>query len=175
MWGSVLAVVLVVAGAGCSDDGDDKADDPPTTTESEAATEGDAGDGSTTTEPSVGLCPYITTEAVSEALAQPVELLEGSDLVCDFSVGEATSIQLTVIGGDLDTNAFYDDAVGRCAEGTSVEVEAGDRAFACVAVGPAAARQDGDVVTSFLTTGLEDETAGRDALAALLPQVTLAE
>lgn len=174
MWGPVLAVVLVVAGAGCSDDGDGEADDPPTTTEAEAETETGA-DGSTTTAPTVGLCPYITTEEVSEALAQPVELLEGSELVCDFTAGGTTSIQLTVIEGQVDTNAFYDDAVGRCAEGTSVEVDAGDRAFACVAVGPAAARQDGEVVTSFLTTGLEDETAGRDALAALLPLVTLPE
>jgi hypothetical protein len=162
-WGLVLAGVLT--GIGCSDDGNDGSDDGPADTAVAATAE--------TTEPAPGTCPFVTVEALTEAFAQPIEPIEVGARACDYFVGEAVSVQLSLVDGQLDPEAFYDQGLGRCAGGSVVEVEAGDRAYACVAMGPAAAVARAGVVVSILTTGIEDETAGRDALATLLPRITV--
>ncbi|HEV7720723.1 MAG TPA: hypothetical protein VGO60_05545 [Iamia sp.] len=161
-WGLVLAVVL--AGIGCSDDGDDGSGDPAETTEAAGA---DA-----TTEATLGPCPFVTTEAVAEAITLPVELLEGSETSCDYTLGDAATLLIaqTEADGDIDAAA----AATSCDEGSVVDVEAGDGAFACVVNETAyATLVAGDVQITLAVAGSQAADATRDALAALLLQITI--
>jgi len=165
MWGLVLAVVL--AGIGCSDDGDDGSDDPAETT-TEAA-----GDD---TQATLGPCPFVTTEAVAEAITLPVELLEGTETRCDYTLGDAATLLVvqTPVDGDVETAA--DAFAAPCDEGSLVEVEAGDRAFACIVSEAAYATLFADDVQITLTVGgSQAADATRDALVTLLPSITVPE
>jgi len=148
-----VAVVLVLAG--CSDDGGDDGDDGG---RSSTTTEEAAGDD---TEPALGPCPYVTTEAVAEAFGVAVELVDGGDDGCDFMLGEADAL---LVGPDLPVSA--DD----CDPATVVEAEPDGRA--CLAEAASAFVGEGDEAVELTVTGEVAAEESLDALVRLLPQVT---
>jgi hypothetical protein len=153
-WMGVVAVML--AAGGCRGDDDDA--DPAR---------------STTTVVETGGCPYLTADAVAEAFGTGFEEVAGSAGTCTFRSDEGLEVDLARVER-VDAEVSYPaDAIERCDEGSLVEVDAGDQAFACTDVGPLAVyARDGTSITITASTRDEDP-AMVEAFVALLPRVTV--
>ncbi len=119
-------------------------------------------------------CPFVSTEAVQEVFGAEMELRAAGE-GCVFTDGEL-NFQFTHIDILIDPEQYADEALeASCDEGTAVEVDAGDRAYACVSfVGPLANLYEGEEVVVINTSGAGDgdEEAVRDSLAELLPHMS---
>ena len=161
-----LGLALLLTGA-CGG-GDDDDTSTATTDEETTTTSGDTpgGDGDE--------CRFVPTSAVQEVFGDAMEL-KAAGQGCAFGDGEIT-LQLTYIAVQIDPEQYADEALeASCDEGTAVEVDAGDRAYACVSyVGPLGNLYEGRDLVVINTYSVEDEDAEavRDQLAELLPAVT---
>lgn len=154
MAAAVAGLVLVLTGCG-SDDASDEPSDPTTTEppdagdisdddwtpdEADPADPTEAGDeaGDGEAETSGQTCPLLPAEAVADATGSAVEVTAGSDAGCALEVGDdgvTVVVNLTDVIADFDD--YVEGSVDTCDDGTVVEVDAGDRAFACASpVGP---------------------------------------
>lgn len=151
---AIVALVLAGAATGCSDDGgsDDDADRSTTTT---------AATSDQTAPDTQGPCPFVSTEAIAEAMALPVELVDGGADGCDFILGDAATLLITA-----EPEA---DAEG-CAAGSLVEA---DDDWVCIIddVPTAVVTADGASV-ALTVTGEVAAEATRDALVRLIPDIT---
>ncbi len=185
-----LVVVVAVALAACGgDDGDDSASSDATTTTAAATTtaapDGDASsttaaDGSSTTTDggdagsSSEDCPYLTAEALADATGEDVTLSAVGDGGCVFEVGE-TTVDVSPTEIQIDPEEYADESLSSCEEGTVVDVDAGDRAYACIALGAYGAYYEGTTLISLSVLFSDDDQdpALRDAFAEVLPEVTV--
>ena len=163
------AVALVVLAVGCGGDDDSGSSGTagttggqPTTTTAGAGGGGDDGE-----------CRFVSTSAVQDVFGDAMELL-AADQGCAFTDHELT-LQFSYIAVQIDPEQYADESLeANCDEGTAVEVDAGDRAFACISfVGPFANYYEGRDLVVINTSGVEDEDAEsvRDDLADLLPEL----
>ena len=163
------AIALLLLAAACGGDGDNgggTAGGDPTTT---IGTTGTTASGGGSDE-----CRFVATSAVQDAFGDAMEL-RTADQGCTFSDGDVT-LQFSHVDVQIDPEEYYDGAIeSSCDEGTVVEVDAGDRAFACVSfVGPLANVYEGRDLAVINTSGVEDDAAEsvRDQLADLLPEMS---
>lgn len=171
-----MAVALALAVTGCG--GDDDADEPATTTTEAAAAPTEApeatGGGSA---PSGDDCPYLATDVLAEAVGGELELLAGNEGACTWSGEDGLSVSLSRIDIQIDPEQYAEEATSSCEEGTVEEVDAGDAAYACIAIGPTASWYDFDeaVLLNLGTLGSDDEVEQQllDAFAEVLPEVHL--
>ncbi len=75
---------------------------------------------------------------------------------------------------DIDPETYAEESTETCDEGTLVEVEAGDYAYACQAIGPSASVFEGDRLVNLSVLTTDDEQAVLDAFVEVLPEVTVA-
>lgn len=153
---AIAGVVLVLTGCG-SDDSSEGSSDEPTTDgpPTEASDAGDTSDddwtpdegdpdggeaetGSGEAGTSIETCPLLPAEAVADATGSAVEVTASSDAGCALELGDegvTVVVNLTDVIADFDE--YVAGSVDTCDDGTVVEVDAGDRAFACAGpVGP---------------------------------------
>lgn len=168
-----LVLVLLVGGA-CGGDDDDGDTDAPADVEAPTTSAGTAGDGDGADSAAGDECRFVPTSAVQDVFGDAMEL-RSADRGCVFSDGELM-LQLTYIEVQIDPEQYADEALeSGCDEGTAVEVDAGDRAYACISfVGPLGNLYEGRDLVVINTSGVEDEAAEnvRDGLADLLPAMT---
>ena len=164
----VLAALLLAGACGGDDDtgtGTDAAGDGSSTTTA-ATPSDDGGDGDE--------CRFVPTSAVQEVFGETMELRQANQ-GCVFGDGEIT-LQLSQIDIQIDPEQYADEALeASCDDGTVVEVDAGDRAYACISfVGPLGNLYEGRDLVVINTQSVEDENADavRDQLAELLPAVS---
>jgi hypothetical protein len=173
---TILATTAALLLIGACGDGDDSTDTPVP----EAGADAGTAEGQTTTTNDDAAsgdgdeCRFVPTEAVQEVFGDTVEL-RAAEQGCFFG-DEDVYLQLTYIALQIDPEQYADEAVeANCDEGTAVEVDAGDRAFACISfVGPLGNFYEGRDLVVINTSGVEDEDAEavRDQLAELLPALT---
>lgn len=122
-------------------------------------------------------CAYLPTDAVASALGVDVEVTAASEVACVFRSTDDSdlSLELNRIDILIDPEQYAEEARDLCDEGTVVDVEAGDRAYACVNFGPPGAYYEGDVLISMGSSFAddEDEPLILDAIVELLPEVTV--
>lgn len=139
-----------------ADDEDDGADDP--------------GDGDVV--PSGDDCPYLATEDLDEAFATTFTLAAASDSGCAFLDGGGLTISLSRIDIAIDPDDYIEGAADTCDPPTTQMVDAGDAAFACIAITPIGTVFEGDVAISLGVLSADDEDAVVDGFARVLPSVT---
>ena len=155
----------MVLAFGCGGDGDSDGDSAATTA---------AGQPTTTAggAPNGDECRFVSTSAVQDVFGDAIELI-AADQGCSFTDHQLT-LQLSYIAVQIDPEQYADEAVvANCDEGTAVEVDAGDRAFACISfVGPLANLYEGRDLVVVNASGVEDEDAQavRDDLAEPCPR-----
>ncbi len=172
--------------AGCGGDDEPTATDEAieTTTEAEAAdgpaddtpddgAAGDAPDEPTDAPGGEGSCPFVTAAALEEAFDEPIDEFSANELGCQFS-GEGTlAIVVVPIDIEIDPETYAEESTASCDEGTVVEVEAGDLAYACQAIGPSASVFEGDRLVNLSVLTTDDPDAVLDAFVEVLPHVTV--
>ncbi len=176
---AILLATLVLTG--CGGDGDDdagRADTSDTTDTSDTSDTTEAGtDPAGPDEPAEpaadGECPFVPTAALDEAFGSPFEVIAASDEGCGFQDAAGLTLTLARIDIAIDASTYAEQARASCDEGSIVEVDAGDDAYACIAIGPFAAYYEGDVSISLNTFGADDEQAAIDGLAAVLPSISV--
>ena len=163
-----LVVLVLVLLSACRGDPADEASAPKASTGTTATTE-----TATTAEAPVSRdCPYVTEEVLTTALETTAETISGSAASCSFWTGDDLRIQVTRVAVEGDAVAALDQARSHCVTDTVVDVETGEGAFACIAVGViATVAADGQLIT-LGATGTPDDPTVRDAFAQVLPQLT---
>ncbi len=162
---ALTLTALVLAGCG----GDD--DEPTASSDvSEALTD---SSGSPADAPS-GACPFVGPAPLDEAFATSFEETYGNEDGCSFIDPDGLSVLVTRIDIAIDPEQYAEESTSSCEDGSVVEVDAGDSAFACIAIGPSATVFHGDQAINLGVLAADDEDAAVDALAAALPSVTVA-
>lgn len=167
----LVATLVVLAGCGADDDGG-TAPAPATAAADEATAATDPPGADEADDAAGRACPYVSAEALGEALVSTAEPISGSEASCAFWTGDDVRIQVTRVAVDGDPAVALDQARSHCVTDTVVDVVAGEGAFACIAIGAnGTVVADGSLI-SLGATGSSDDIAVRDAFVALLPQVT---
>lgn len=179
--GAALALALALAVTGCG--GDDEGSGDTTTTEAgavptEAPESTDGGAEAPSGEaPSGDDCAYLATDVLAEAVGAELELLAAGEVACTWSGDDGLSVSLSRIDIQIDPEEYAEESTASCDEGTVEEVDAGDYAYSCIAIGPTASWYDFDeaVLLNLGTLGSDDEVEQQllEAFTAVLPDMTL--
>lgn len=161
---ALTLTALVLAGCGGDDDEPTaSADADPTTTAPDAPDD-------------EGGCPFVTAGALTDAFGLAIEEFSADELGCQFSSDEDETLAIVVVPIDIqiDPETYAEESTSSCDEGTLVEVDAGDYAYACQAIGPSASVFEGDRLVNLSVLTTDDEQAVLDAFVEVLPRVTVA-
>lgn len=170
-----LVLALGLAGAGCGGADDEPVADPvESTTEDEGSTT--TGEDTTTSVAAPGAgCAYLDVADLDAAFGTTFTEDASTAVGCVFSETDGITVALNRIDIAIDPETYAEESTESCDEGSLVEVDAGDRAYACLAVGPLASYYERDVAISLtvLSGGDDDEQAVLDAFVAVLPAIRL--
>ena len=168
--GRVAAICVVLLGlTACGDQGSSStATDPPSTgspSTASSSTPAAAREG----------CPYLTQDEVSGAVgAQTIETA-GTVHACFFDpvANGGPSVMLSRVDVQIDPTDYAIQTRALC-KGDITDVDAGDQAFACVmALGPQGQLYEGRVLITVNVNGAADDSAGIEAAADLIREVTI--
>lgn len=163
---ALTLTALVLAGCGGDDEPTAEADAPTASTT--AAPEPDDGPAAE------GPCPYLAAAPLEDAFGVDLEELYGNEAGCSFTTADGElSVQVVHIAIEIDPGTYAEESTETCDEGSVVEVDAGDRAYACLAIGPTASVFEGDALVNLSVLTTDDEQAVLDAFVEVLPHVTV--
>jgi hypothetical protein len=167
---TLTLTALVLAGCGGDDDEPDataRGSDPTTTSAAAPGSDAPTSDG--------GGCPFVTAADLSDAFGLSIEEFTASELGCQFSSDDDETLAVVVVPIDIqiDPETYAEESTESCDEGTLVEVDAGDYAYACQAIGPSASVFEGDRLVNLSVLTTDDEQAVLDAFVEVLPSVVV--
>jgi hypothetical protein len=164
-----LAGLATIAACGGDDADDGGGESAATTTEASEST----GTSVATADDD---CAFIPTSEVADAVGMELQLERADDTGCGWTVVEPDegAIVLDRIPIQLDPEEYVDQAKEFCDDGTEVEVNTDDPAYACVSIGAPIGLVIVDDIGSNITTVFTDEERDADiaaAFATLLPRL----
>lgn len=173
---ALTLTALVLAGCGGDDDEPTAEAEPTTEAPADEPSEPAADEPADepTDDPSDDLCPYLTAGPLEDAFGVGLSELYGNEVGCQFGTDDgALQVTVTHIDIEIDPEEYAEESTASCDEGSVVEVDAGDFAYACQAIGPTASVFEGDAVVNLSVLFTEDEQGVLDAFVQVLPDVTV--
>lgn len=173
---ALTLTALVLAGCGGDDDEPTAEADPTTEAPADEASSDEPADDTGADAPFEGGsdCPYLTAEPLVDAFGVELDELYGNEAGCQFVTGDGSlAVTLTHIEIQIDPEEYAEGSTESCDEGSVVEVDAGDYAYACLAIGPTASVFEGDALVNLSVLSADDEQAVVDAFVEVLPSVTV--
>ncbi|WP_158716408.1 hypothetical protein [Blastococcus sp. Marseille-P5729] len=171
---AVAACALVGVLGGCGSDDEASAGSDPTTGDSQSTETDDPGESDDTDAPDDGECQWVSADAVTEAVGQPMTLDTAGEAGCIFKAeaegGPAIWVMLTEIA--IDQKEYADGSKETCDEPIT-DVDAGDIAFTCMQIDPQGTVFKDKLVATVDAKDFESDDAAFAALAKLLPEIDL--
>lgn len=182
---AVAACALVGVLGGCGSDDEASAGSDPTTGDSQSTETDESGDSKPTESDQSGEsddssgggggeCQWVTADAVTEAVGQPMTLDTAGEAACIFKAeaedGPAIWVMLTEIA--IDQKEYADGSKETCDEPIT-DVDAGDIAFTCMQIDPQGTVFKDKLVATVDAKDFESDDAAFAALAKLLPEIDL--
>lgn len=182
----VAAVVAVLGACGSDDEGSGGTD--PTTVESQQTESGDPSDPAGSSDDADesddadgsdaasggGECQWVSAEAVTEAVGQPMNLDTAGEAACIFNAeaddGPQIWVMLTEIA--IDQKEYADGTKETCDQPIT-DIDAGDIAFTCMQIDPQGAVFKDELVATVDAKDFESDDAAFAALEKLLPEIQL--
>lgn len=168
-----MALLALVGGCD-SESASDSTETTASTTGGEESGASDTASESATSAAGGGECDSVGTDAVTDAVGEPMKLDTAGDGSCMFSADAGGGPQIWVLVTEFsqDQQAFVDQAKQLCDEPIT-DVDAGDAAWTCLTANPQGTVVTGNQAAAVDAKDFETDDAAYDALAKLLPQITL--
>lgn len=167
-----LAAAATFTIAACG--GDDSGDEPTPTTAESADTTGETSDTTAGSDSGDDECAWLTTDAASEAIGQPMELIGAGDGGCVFQPegSDGLTIHITRTPIAIDVETYLEQSKALC-EGVALEVPNGDGGWACVpGISPQGFVAFGDELITADITDAPTEEEGVQLAAKVAAQLT---